>query len=307
MSTIPNQSETRWAFVAEQTAAVTPATPAFQIARPRAGSTLKINRPRQESTEMRPDRQLGSTFGGIGGGSGQLQTLLFHETFQHALLEMAACGTWATNSLDVGLVENYKTFERRFLSGNGVICDRLLGALANSMALSVIPNQEVTVDYGLMSFDGEVDDAEIAGSTYAAAGVTEPADYAQVSDITLFGLSGFSLLRLDLGIANNLGGQPALGQRGLKGIRMGKSRVSGSVQVYLEDPAYYTAALANTVGEVAFTIGTGAGSRYTFTMPRAEISDNGADDSSGDGVLTIPFTAKIGGSGESQLNIARNV
>lgn len=305
--TIPVQSETRWAYVPEVTAAVTPATPGFQTVRPRAGSTLKINRPRQESSELRADRQLGSTFGGIGGGSGRLQTLLFHETYQHALLETAMCGTWATNSLDIGLVPNYKTFERRFLLGDNVICDRLLGALVDRMALSVIPNQEVTVDYDLLSFDGQEQGAEITGATYAAAGVAEPADYAQITNISLFGLSDFSPLRLDMGINNNLRGQPKLGSRGLAGIQMGKSRVNGTVQIYLEDPAFYAAALANTVGSVAFTIGVGSGSQYTFTMPRAEITDHAADDSSGDGMLSLSFVAKIGGSGESQLNIARNV
>jgi hypothetical protein len=304
--TVPVQSETRWGYIAEATAGTTPATPAFQLIRPRAGSVLKVNRPRTESSELRPDRKLGSTYGGIGGGSGTIKTLLFHETFQHDMLAMAMCGAWATDVLTDGLLALPKTFERRFNAGSNLIFDRLKGGQVDKLALSVIPNQETTVDYTLTSLGGVSDSAIISGATYVAADTSEPADYADVSNISAFGLTNFSLTQIDLAIANNLDGQPKLGSRDLKGIGLGKSRITGSLRMYLDDPAYYAAALANAAGEVEFTIGHADGSRYIFTIPNAEIGDNGADDSTGDGILMINFTAKFDSDSGAQMAVTRN-
>lgn len=307
--TIPNQAETRFAYIAEGTPGTTPTSPAFQIARPRAGSRLKINRPRMESSELRPDRRLGSTFGGIGGASGRLATLLFHEDFQHDWLEAALGGTWATDVLLDGNTEHYKTVERKFVAGASGIYDRATGALVDTMTMTVVPNQEVTVDYDFLAFGGSTGSAILSGATYVDAEVGEAADYADISSISLFGLSSFSLARLQITVNNNLRGQPKLGTRDLKSVGQGKFRVMGSADIYLEDAAYYAAALANTVGEVSFIIGPSGGSsgaRYTFTLPNCEIGDHGADDASGDGILSISWTTEFDSGIGAAMKVERN-
>lgn len=307
--TIPVQSEVQYALVSETTMGTTPATPAFQKLRDRGGSRLHVNRPRLEASERRSDRTLGSTFGGIGGGSGRIQTLLFHETFMHDLFEMALCGSFSTNTLKNGTALKPYTFERKVPAGTNTIYDRLTGALVDKMALSVVPNQEATVDFDLMAMGGDSDSTIITGATYLDPSTGEAADYGDVTSISLFGLTGFSLVRLDLGVANNIAPQPKLGQRDMAGLRLGKQRVSGMAQIYCEDPAFYAAGLANTTGSIGFTIGplgSTSGARYTFALPNAIISDTDFDDSSGDGILTLNFMGLFDSGTTSQISIAKN-
>lgn len=308
--TVPNQAETQWAYVAEVTGGTTPATPAFQKFRQRAGSRLKINRPRMESTELGPDRRLRSTFGGIGGASARISTLLFHETFMHDWLEAALFGTWSTDDLLDGVTEKYKTIERKFVAGASSIYDRATGCLVDTMTLTVIPNQEVTVDFDVTALGGSTASSAISGATYADASVGAAADYADISSISLFGLSGFSLARLQLTLQNQIRPQPKLGSQDLKGVGSGRLRITGQADLYLEDQAHYAAAVANTTGAVAFTIGpTGgsSGARYTFSTPSCEISDHEAGDQSGDGMLSLSWNTLFdsGGIG-AMIKISKN-
>jgi hypothetical protein len=307
--TIPVQSEVQFGMVSEVTMGTTPATPVFQKLRDRGGSRIHINRPRLEASERRADRNLGSTYGGIGGGTGRIQSLLFHETFMHDLLEMALCSTFSTNLLKNGVAQKSYTFERKVAAGGNTIFDRLTGALVDKMALSIVPNQEATIDFDLLAMGGASDSAIISGATYTAPSTGEAADYGDVSAVTLFGLTNFSLVRLDLGLANNLAPQPALGQRDMAGIRLGKQRVNGMAQIYCEDPAFYAAGLSNTTGSMGFTVGPiggSSGARYTFLLPNAIISDTDFDDSSGDGILTLNFMAQFDNSSSSQIEVTKN-
>ena len=306
---IPVQAETRWAYIPEVTPGTTPATPAFNIIRPRAGSTLKINRPRNESTELQPNRRLGSTFAGIGGASGALQTLLFHEAFQHDLLQTALCGTWSSDVLVDGITPNYLSFERKFVSGSGGIYQRSEGTLIDKFAMSVIPSQEVTVNYALVGLAGVSDSAIITGATYVAPAAGESADYTDITPVSIFGLTGYSLCRIDLNINNNLAGQEKLGSKDLAGIRLGKDRITGTIEMYLQDAAYLAAAIANTTAALSFTIGPAktSGAQYTFTIPKAEIIDHNADDTTGDGIIQFMFTAKNDTGSGSAISVTRNV
>lgn len=306
---VPNQSQTRWAYVAETTPGTMPDSPSLQVMRLRAGSTMKINRPRTESTELRPDRNLGSTIGGIGGASARLTTLLFHETFQHDWLEAAMYGTWTADVLVNGVTPKYKSIERCMIAGSNNVFDRATGGLVNGFTLTVVPNQEATIDYDVIAIGGSTDSAIITGATYANPLVGEAADYGDVSGLSLFGLTSFSLLHLSLQVANNVAGRPKLGSRDLKGLRMGNNRVHFQADIYLEDPAYYAAAMANTVGVVAFTIGPiggTPGARYTFTIPNCEIADHNAADTTGDGILSLTGIAKFDSGTGGQLKIQRN-
>ena len=82
-----------------------------------------------------------------------------------------------------------------------------------------------------------------------------------------------------------------------------------SADIYLEDPAYYAAALANTVAPVEFTIGPNGGTpgaRYTVSLPSCEIGDHDADDSSGDGILTLSGTVLFDATLGAMMQITRN-
>lgn len=306
---VPNQAQTRWAYIREATANTTPASPSFITLRPRAGGALKINRPRIESSELRADRQLGSTFGGVGGGSARIPTLLFHETFMHDWLENVMMNTFATDTLLDGVTPNYNSIERRMLAGTNNVFDRLAGVLANNMAIAIIPNQEVTVDFDVMATSGSVASTAIAGSTYSTPAIGEAADYGDVSSISMIGLTSFSLTSLRLEILNNLGGRPKLAQRDLKGLRTGPARIRVTAEMYLEDAAYYAAAIANTVGTVSFTLGPlggTSGALYSFFMPTVEIGDHDASDTTGDGILRLVGIAKANASLGAQLRIMKN-
>jgi hypothetical protein len=306
---VPNQSQTRWAYVAEATAGTTPNSPSMQVLRLRAGSSLKINRPRIESSELRNDRKLGSTFGGVGGAAARLPTLLFHETFQHDLLEAALFGAWAGDDLVDGITPKYKTFEQLMVAGTNNVFQRAAGALVNGFTLNVVPNQEATIDYDVLAINGSSASTAIAGATYANPSVGEAADYGDVSGISLWGLTSFSVLSLQLQVTNGLAGRPKLGTRDLKGLRMGNARIRFEAAIYLEDQAYLAAALANTEDQVAFTVGPiggSAGARYTFTIPKCEIGDHDPSDNSGDGVLTLRGLAKYDSGIGAQLKIQKN-
>jgi len=264
---------TRVAFVAEVTPGTTPATPVFTVARVTAES-LQVMREHVFSGEL--DGRRGqknfaiSRANGSGGFEGE-----FSDNTLEPLLQSVLRNTWATDVLTDANTPAAFTLETTFETGATDVFKRLVGAEANTFALTLTAGEIATYSLGWLARSSAFASAIVAGATYTAAG-TDPIHIgADFGSLTMSGLTVGCVSALTLNVNNNLAPEECLGSLSPTGMAAGTVEVTGTLSVYLDDiESDILAAYADGVAtSIDFRIGKGAGTRTRFEMPNVVLSD----------------------------------
>lgn len=160
------------------------------------------------------------------------------------------------------------TLERTLLDLSPNAYFRFKGMQVNGFSLTCATKEIVKGSFDFLGMSGEAAEAAIAGATYLDATTGEVMDAASgFAGFSVAGLSGVHVSSLSLDITNNLRAPTAAGSVDALGIGAGRFELSGSIEAYFEDIELYEAFLNGDATALAFTLGSTAGEKYTFTIP----------------------------------------
>ena len=136
-----------------------------------------------------------------------------------------------------------------------------------------------------------------------------------VSDIGAIYENGTSILgatsfikSLKLSVNNNARAQKALGIYGTVGVGLGELAISGTLDVFVENAAYYSKWLNGTSTSLSVGMADAAGNGYMFDLDKIKFKDGGLNLSGRDDVmLSLPFDAFYSATSNRGMRITRAV
>lgn len=136
-----------------------------------------------------------------------------------------------------------------------------------------------------------------------------------VSDIGAIYENGTSILgatsfikSLKLNVNNNTRAQKALGVFGTVGVGYGELAISGTLEVFVENAAYYTKWLNGTTTSLSVGMADAAGNGYMFDLDKIKFKDGGLNLSGRDDVmLSLPFDAFYNAASNRGMRITRAI
>jgi hypothetical protein len=296
-------------YIEEATRGTTPATPAWQELR-HTGASLALTKEVLESGEIRSDRQIVDVRHGNKQVGGDINSEFSYTTYD-ALLEALLGSSFATDGggagidrLEVGTDRTYFSIMREFSDITNFHV--ATGCEINTLALNIAPNQIVTSDWGIIGDDQTASGTAPAGSTYVAPTTTDPMD-SFTGTITEGGGSIGVVTSLTVNVDNGIEALFAVGSDTIVDTGIGRSNVTGTLEVYFESQTLLDKFWNETESSVVFELTDPAGNKQTWTLPRVKYT-GGQPDVSGEGPITIsmPFQALYDTTEQTNLRIDRD-
>lgn len=300
-----DSSETTIGVIAEVTAGVTPATPAFSALRI-TGETLTANYETLVSNELRADATVSDIRRTGIMTSGDVNFELHKATNLEDLIAAALRGAWATNVLKGGVLKKTFTFERKIVGSVATGYLRFAGSRLSGLSLSFAPDEIVTGALRVMGTGHTADAAIIVGATYPAASTTSPMAGVDVTSLAVSGVAGIDYMSMTLEVDNALRVQRKLGSVDARGVGFGRRQVTGTLTCYFEDITAYNAFLTNATPSITAAISDGTNS-YTIVIPKiritgGEVPNPGNDQ---DMILTLNWQAVYDSASTTDIQITR--
>lgn len=302
-----NGSGRRVAYIAESAFGTTPATPTFKTMRV-TGNGLRTNKTTGTSDELQIDRNVRDEFQLGQDVSGAYDFELSYGSFDD-FLEAVAQGTWATDVLKNGSTVKTFTVEETLEMGATDSYSRFVGAMANSMSLSIASRAKITGSLNMMAQKETLATAIISGATYTAPN-SEPIWTSSAHVASLSVAAGTPKVRsLSIEMTNNLRTRPVVGDLYSQEFGSGRFETTGTIEAYFESNALYQSVLDHGSGALSFTIGTTTLKKYTVLFPKiifgnGERRPGGNDD---DVMVSIPFRAVYDATEAATVKITRAV
>lgn len=125
--------------------------------------------------------------------------------------------------------------------------------------------------------------------------------------VSILGATSF-IKSLKLNVNNNTRAQKALGVFGTVGVGYGELAISGTLEVFVENAAYYSKWLAGTTTSLSVGMADAAGNGYMFDFDKIKFKDGGLNMSGRDDVmLSLPFEAFYSATANRGIRITRAV
>lgn len=305
---IASTSRSRVAYVAESALTVTPATPTFLEIR-RTNGNLSTKKTTAVSEEIHLDRNVRAEYQLAQDVEGSYDFELSYGSLDD-MLAGAVFGTWSTNVLINGSIEQSFTFEETVaLRGGAFAYNRFVGCEVDTLSLNFAARKGVTGSVKLMGVSEATDTAIISGATYTAPNTNIVEVANSVASLAVASLSPAPIVKaLTLNIANNIRKREKLGSLYVDSFGTGQFDLTGSLDAYFTSKALYDLVLAHGSGAIALTIGAVANKKYTISIPVAQFLDGsrilgGKND---DVMVRIPFRGVFDGTSKS-VSITRAV
>ncbi len=248
-----------------------------------------------------------------------VQSVAFSTTTNITPVEAVADGTadgtiasFVTN----GVTKKSFTSEKLITSTASNIYARHTGVMANTMKLSIAPEQLATINFGLLGAGETTATAAIAGATYS-----DPAD---IGDVPFDSYSGFIregdtdpsgdsniVTGCSIDLNNSMEQLYAIGSDGAIEVAEGIfSEITGQLDMYIEDLTQYNK-FTNGVASSLFVqfsdpnSGTVDDDTYIFMLPKIYYSGNSMPVNGGGAIVNaMPFEAVAVGSGTDLFTMA---
>lgn len=295
-------------YLIESVFGTTPAaSPAFVDLR-HTGTTLGTSKGSNVSEELHENRQIKDFRHGTKTVAGDVNFELSYTSFED-FLEATLLGTWATNILKAGITRRSFSVLRHFTDIVGADKPYHLysGCEINTLNLSIAADSIVTGTFGLMGKSPSLlaDLTSLGIPTFGDPTTTEPFD-AFTGSISEGGSGIATITELTLSLTNNLERRTVVGADTTLQHAIGRSNVTGSINVYFEDSALMEKFLAETVSTLAVTLTDPAGNSYLIELPRIKYT-GGQPDVSGEGAVQInlPFQAIYDPTEDTNIKITR--
>jgi hypothetical protein len=174
------------------------------------------------------------------------------------------------------------------------------------LALNVAPNQIVTADWGIVGDDMTASGTAPSGSTFPAPTTTAPFD-SFTGTIQEGGGASTVVTSLSLNIDNGIEGLFAVGSDTVVDTGIGRSNVTGTLEVYFESQTLLNKFWNETESSLQFTLQDAAGNKQIWNLPRIKYT-GGQPDVSGEGpiIVSMPFQALYDSSDQTNIYIDRD-
>lgn len=307
-----SSSAARVAYVAETTEDTIPTDPAWQLMRVTTEG-LRIIREGQESQELEPSRNIKNwrvTSGRVEGSFG----FEFTDGDLEAIMEGALFGAFSTDVLKNGTTRKTFSMETRHDAGGGsYIYRRGSGLYISKFALDLKQGEIAKGSFDVLGQTGVYSDAVVSGTpTYTAAGTEEP---IVAQDITISSPDSSLLIdcvtSLTLEVDNNLRVHQCLGSIHPTGVGLGDCKVTGTIEMYLDDALYDNYALFtdNTVAKLRILLNGGTNKKTQIDLSSIKLTE--LDDTTGaknsDVMMKLGFQAIYNASDAATIKVTRNV
>lgn len=294
-------------MVLETAYGTTPATPALQEYGI-TGTTIALTKNKIESARINADRQVKDVRDGNRQVGGNIDVEFAYGAFD-VLLEAVFGGTWTADLLKPGVTRRSFSAVRRFTdiaAGAGKKpFHRFLGLEFNSFTLTMATEAIVKAAFAVIGQDLVLEDATFTGATFPAVNVNRAFD-SFVGSITIDGNPIASVTGLNLTVENGITPRFVLFQSITNRPKIGRTRVSGTLNVYFENSDLLTAFLNASLLNLEFTMQDPDGNTYAFDLP-AIFPNTGQVDVSGDADIIIPmaFTAIYDAASTKTISLER--
>jgi len=298
-------------YVPEVTPGTTPADDAGWKELGFISENLTASPQTNEIDEINSDRMdtdlLSNGYSVSGGVQGRLRYSMWDD-----FMEAALGGTWTTNVLKVGAVSRHFSFEKEF----GDLTNKFLafkGMKCSSAQMNFDRQNGVTMDFQFMGLSTVTDgSSSLVGSGSSASPTTNEIMNAagDVGTINVGGAGSTICFRnISLNINNNVQPRMCMGSEGPSAVTEFASRITGSLEVYLDDDAFawLSSLIDQTTEDVEWTVTDGTNT-YTFNMPKIKFSGQLPVIGGGNQEIMLPldFTVlKDSGTG-STLDVTRS-
>lgn len=124
---------------------------------------------------------------------------------------------------------------------------------------------------------------------------------------SILGATSF-IKSLKLNVNNNTRAQKALGVYGTVGVGYGELAIGGTLEVFVENAAYYQKWLQGTNTSLAVGMSDAQGNGYMFELDKVKFKDGGMNTSGRDDVmLSLPFDAFVSPTTSRGIRITRAI
>ena len=189
------------------------------------------------------------------------------------------------------------------------------GLRVNSLSLDVQVGNIITGNFAMlgMSHSGMVAATTLPGSPVASQALDV---MNAVADVGILFEGGTSLMSagsfvksVKLEVTNNLRGQKALGVMGNAGIGLGELVTKGTLEMFVQDAAYYNKWFAGTNSSLSFGFADSAGNGYLVDLEKITFTDGSLSPGglSDDAMLSLPFQAFYNAGTGRGIRITRAV
>ncbi len=181
----------------------------------------------------------------------------------------------ATDVLKGALEKKSFTIEKTFESGVTDTFFRFTGCRTGQLDLNFTANEFVTGRLAYTGGNGAKATSEIAGATYAAAGIAPVMSAVDVANITIAGVTMTLFVQsFTMSLNNNLRAQNAVGSLGAIGVAYGRREITGSLTAYLDEQGaseLYDAFDAHAEASLLWAVSDGTNS-YNSRLPRTKLA-----------------------------------
>lgn len=298
------------AVVAETVPGTTPATPSFKILRD-ITATGAPQRNDRRSPERRGDRMAANMSTGLASYPRAIQLPFTRDAGTDILWASLLCNAWAVDALKNASARQPFTLEEKFAGSGANPYRRQTGCIVDGAQIAFQVGDPGRLTFNLKGFGESMDNAAIAGATYAQPSPGEdPVTPADIKVNDLFGIADAKVMALNMTIANNTDERWSWGSVDPFEIGLGAFDVNGQVQFYFGQSSDYSTFMQRQSGvTLDLTLGRAAGKKDQLIIPKADvwnpdISDPGA---SGAHLVTLNFMARFDATSNAALSLKRNV
>jgi hypothetical protein len=276
------------------------------------GESLTATTNREDSGEIRSDRQITSSSKTSRQVSGGFNFELSTGTFDD-LLEATLGGTWTADVLEVGTTKRSFSIEKDFGSDVSRF-ETMTGMRVGQLDLNIAANSLLTGSFTFMGAGETVGATSAVGTGSITPATTNDVLNAtsDIGTITIDGSStGICVSSLSVSINNNLREINCVGKEFADNIGWGSSAITGSIETYLTTEMFDNLQKVADNDDVAITfpISDGAGNSYTILLPRVKLSADSpqAGSKDADVMISFTFTALLDGVEGTSMRITRVV
>lgn len=292
----------RWGYAAEATIGTTPANPEFKTLE-FTGSGLKLTKDLIESALLggRDRKCLRHGNRTVGG---DLNTLLIYG-HQDELIEAALCGTWEGDTLTNGAVRRGFTFVRQDPDIGTDAYRYYTGCEINTMNLSLTPNDDVQLTFGIIGVDNTPGQAAITGQSFTTPTTNCPFDYKR-GEIRVGGEVVANMTSFNVQVENGMESSFVLFSNVTGNKSIGKFNVTGNITAQFDGFTQYNLFEEAEKVSVVIVLQDGDGNEYEVELPRV-LLNTADDDVGGEGEITMSsdFTAEIDNTAGYTMQISR--
>jgi hypothetical protein len=277
---------TRLAMVRETTPGVTPANPAFLVAR-FTSEGLNFNPTTQLSNELNPSRQVTDVVVSGGSSGGDVAFELSRNPWFEEMLSAVLANEWDATlpgRLEVGSIIKTYSIEKRFTVDAAALPDalydhhRIVRSVVDSMQLTFTPGGPNTGSVTILGSTYTRSDDAIVGATYNGPNTTPVMVGADAFPITISiggtDYDAWCFTNITVNFRNNGRAIECLGQAGAAATVIGRFECEITTQIYVEDATseLMDAFLNREEIGFAFVSNDSLDNAYAFDFPRVRVA-----------------------------------